>query len=540
MHANFGNEWWRGAAIYQIYPRSFLDSNGDGVGDLPGIASKLDHVAGLGVDGVWLSPFFTSPMADFGYDVADYKNVDPVFGAMEDFDALVARAHALGLKVIIDQVYCHTSDQHAWFSESRSSRRNEKADWYVWADAKPEGSPPTNWLSLFGGPAWSWDTVRKQYYLHHFLKQQPTLNLHNDAVIDALIEVGKFWIARGVDGFRLDALNVGMHDQKLRDNPAADNGAEAATPYSMQDHPYTLSHPKMDAAVARMSEAFRAASGEDFFTVAEVVGADPHPVMKKFTTGADRLSTAYSFDFIGANAASADLLRRTLSIWPNEIDRGYPAWALSNHDCRRVASRWRIGEDRDARARLFAMLYAALRGTIFIYQGEELGLPQADVPPDRLVDPEGLAYGSASQGRDGARTPMPWTSGGPYAGFSSVEPWLPVDAAHAKLAVDKQEGDDRSVLSLFRDVFALRRSSEALRRGNLEILDAPENILAVRRTLSREEWICVYNFSTDETDWAPPAAQKYGIKLSVNFENTSMTPPVILPPLSAYAAHAIA
>lgn len=539
MPARYGKEWWRGGAIYQIYPRSFLDSNGDGVGDLPGITSKLDYIASLGVDGVWLSPFFTSPMADFGYDVADYKNVDPVFGALKDFDALVARARALGLKVVIDQVYCHTSDQHDWFSESRASRQNKNAGWYVWADAKPDGSPPNNWLSLFGGPAWSWDAGRKQYYLHHFLKQQPTLNLHNSDVIDALIDVGKFWIARGVDGFRLDALNVGMHDKQLRDNPPAENSASAATPYLMQDHRYTLSHPKMDTVVAQMSKAFRTAGGDDFFTVAEIVGAEPHAVMKNFTTGADRLSAAYSFDFIGASEASADLLRRTLSVWPNEIDQGYPAWALSNHDCRRVASRWRIGDNRDAGARLFAMLYLAFRGTIFVYQGEELGLPQADVPPDRLVDPEGLAYGSASQGRDGARTPMPWLSGKPFAGFSSVEPWLPVDAAHAALAVDTQDSDDGSVLSLFRQVTALRRNSEALLRGALEILDTPENVLAVRRTLGDEEWICVYNISAQETSWEPPTTQPYEIALSANFENNTTSPPKILPPFAAYAARAI-
>ena len=536
MPVSLGKEWWRGGAIYQIYPRSFLDSNGDGVGDLAGIISKLDYVASLGVDGVWLSPFFTSPMADFGYDVADYKNVDPVFGTLKDFDALVARAHELSLKVVIDQVYCHTSDRHAWFSESRTDRQHEKADWYVWADAQPDGSPPNNWLSLFGGPAWTWDTRRRQYYLHHFLKEQPTLNLHNKAVIDALIDVGKFWVDRGVDGFRLDALNVGMHDQRLRNNLPADDIANAATPYAMQDHVHTLSQPGMESVVAKIAKAFRRAGGDDFFTVAEIVGADPHAVMKKYTAGSDQLSTAYSFDFIGASAASADLIKRALSMWPNEIDRGYPSWALSNHDCRRVASRWRIGDNGNASARLFALLYAALRGTIFIYQGEELGLPQADIPPDRLVDPEGLAYGSASQGRDGARTPIPWASRQPFAGFSTAEPWLPVDPAHGVLAVDAQDGDDQSVLSFFRRVLAVRQSSQALRRGDLTILEAPENILAVRRTLGDEDWICVYNISAVEASWTPQPAPTYDVVLSANFENDLTSPPTVLPPLAGYAA----
>ncbi|HEY7004942.1 MAG TPA: alpha-amylase family glycosyl hydrolase, partial [Sphingomicrobium sp.] len=258
--------WWRGAAIYQIYPRSFVDSDGSGIGDLPGITQRLDYVASLGVDGIWLSPFFTSPMRDFGYDVADYRDVDPVFGTLADFDSLVGRAHALNLKVIIDQVYSHSSDQHAWFQESRSSRDNAKSDWYVWADAKPDGSPPNNWQSVFGGPAWQWDARRGQYYLHNFLAEQPDLNLHNPAVQDALLDVARFWLDRGVDGFRIDAINFAMHDPDLRDNPPAPNGGKRTRSFDFQQHLYNQSHPDIVKFLERLRSVTD--SYKDRFTLA--------------------------------------------------------------------------------------------------------------------------------------------------------------------------------------------------------------------------------------------------------------------------------
>ncbi len=530
-------EWWRGAAIYQIYPRSFADSNGDGIGDLPGITAKLDYVASLGVNGIWLSPFFTSPMADFGYDVSDYRNVDPTFGALADFDALIERAHGLGLKVIIDQVYCHTSDKHEWFFESRQSRHNDKNDWYVWANAKEDGTPPNNWLSVFGGPAWTWDCRRRQFYLHHFLKEQPTLNLHNSTVIDALIDVGKFWIERGVDGFRLDALNIGMHNEELKDNPPAGNWDIAERAYDMQNHIHTLSHPKMEKVVQRFSKAFREFGGQSFFTVAEIGGPNPHPVMKSFTRGAENLSSAYCFDFIGSASVTRDYMRYALSQWPNTEDDGYPAWALSNHDCRRVASRWMRGDDRNANARLFALFHACFRGATFIYQGEELGLPQADIPFEQLVDPEGIAHWPESQGRDGARTPMPWHVDQPHAGFSEIEPWLPVNEAHRALAVDAQEGADQSVLTFFRKVLAMRQSSETLRGGDCVVLDAPESVLVVRRVLNGDEWLCVYNISTATTDWPTSHADGFEIILSTNMNETPSTAPDLLPPLAGFVAH---
>ena len=286
--------WWKGAVIYQIYPRSFRDTNGDGIGDLPGVLAGLDHIASLGVDGIWISPFFTSPMADYGYDVADFCGVDPVFGTLEDFDAIVEKAHALGLKVIIDQVYSHTSDHHDWFIESRSSRDNPRADWYVWADPKSDGSPPNNWQSVFGGASWEWDARRGQYYFHNFLKEQPDLNLHNPDVQDALIAAGQFWLDRGVDGFRLDALNFSMHDQMLRDNPPSGVSAHEATrPFDMQLKKYNMSQPEIVEFIERFRVMLAAYPGT--FTVAEVGGPTPIQEMHAFTQGEKRLNSAYNF-----------------------------------------------------------------------------------------------------------------------------------------------------------------------------------------------------------------------------------------------------
>ncbi|MEO1028885.1 MAG: alpha-glucosidase [Pseudomonadota bacterium] len=533
---SLGVEWWRGATIYQIYPRSFADSNNDGVGDLKGITSRLDHVASLGVDGIWLSPFFTSPMADFGYDVSDYCDVDPIFGTLSDFDAMIDRAHALDLKVIIDQVYCHTSDRHAWFAESRQSQENGKEDWYVWADCRPDGTPPTNWLSVFGGPAWTWDGRRRQFYLHHFLKEQPTLNLHNPEVVEALIEAGKFWINRGVDGFRLDALNMGMHDLDMRDNPPLDNSGSADRPFDMQKHTYTLSHPKMEDVVEQFAAAFRSSGGDDFFTVAELGGAEPHRVMQAYTRGDDRLSTAYSFDLIGASSVSGDYMRDTLSKWSNDPSTGYPAWALSNHDCVRVASRWGIGDDLDANARLFALLHASFSGVTFLYQGEELGLPQAEIPFERLVDPEGIANWPTSQGRDGARTPMPWHAGQPFGGFSEIEPWLPVNDSHIQLAVDTQELDPASMLAFTREVVATRRESRTLRLGEYSVSPAPDNVLVVNRILEGDEWLCVYNFSDTPSDWPSQLGEGFAIMLAANLATELGVPPETLPPLGGFIA----
>jgi alpha-glucosidase len=488
--------WWKGAAIYQIYPRSFADSSGDGIGDLPGILGKLDYVASLGVDAIWLSPFFPSPMRDFGYDVADYCGVDPIFGTLSDFDAIVERAHALKLKVIIDQVYSHTSDQHPWFRESRSNRTNPKADWYVWADAKADGSPPTNWQSVFGGPAWTWDARRGQYYFHNFLAEQPGLNVHNPDVQQALLDVAAFWLDRGVDGFRLDAINFAMHDPELRDNPPASPGSKRSRPFDFQEHRYNQSHPD----IAKFLERIRALTDRygGRFTVAEVGGDDALAEMHAFTADDARLNSAYGFNFLYADKLTPALVASVAEDWPEEA--GWPSWAFENHDAPRAISRWADEEYSDRVARLKMLLLCSLRGSIILYQGEELGLPQVDVPFDQLRDPEAIANWPETLSRDGARTPMPWSSGAPNLGFSPSQPWLPVGANHVPLAIDKQDADEDSVLNFTRRCLDVRNRHPALHHGAMRIIDASGDLLVFEREADGAKLRCSFNLSDSESD----------------------------------------
>ena len=489
--------WWRGAVIYQIYPRSFADSNGDGIGDLPGITQKLDYVRSLGVDCIWLSPFFTSPMRDFGYDVADYCGVDPVFGTVADFDELVARAHSLGLKVIIDQVYSHSSDQHPWFQESRSNRDNPRADWYVWADAKQDGSPPNNWQSVFGGPAWTWDARRGQYYLHNFLKEQPDLNLHNRDVQDALLGAARFWLDRGVDGFRIDAINFAMHDPDLRDNPPAPSGGKRTRPFDFQQHVYNQSHPD----IVKFLERLRGVTDSygERFTLAEVGGEHALKEMREFTQGDTRLNSAYGFDFLYAEQLTPNLVASIAEAWPE--DAGWPTWAFENHDAPRAISRWAGEEHRDRFGRTKMLLLCSLRGSITLWQGEELGLPQIDVPFDRLKDPEAIANWPQTLSRDGARTPMPWQSDAPQFGFSTTEPWLPVGKSHAYLAVDRQDASTDSLLQFTRECLRLRRAHPALRHGSIKVTRADEHTLVFERTADGERLRCAFNLSSQAAEF---------------------------------------
>jgi len=500
--------WWRGAAIYQIYPRSFADSNGDGIGDLAGITAHLDHVASLGVDGIWLSPFFTSPMVDFGYDVADYCDVDPIFGTLADFDALVARAHALGLRVIIDQVYSHTSDAHPWFRDSRASRANAKADWYVWADARPDGSPPNNWQSVFGGPAWTWDARRRQYYMHNFLSAQPQLHVHLPEVQQALLDTARFWLERGVDGFRVDAINFAMHDPELRDNPPApETNGVRTRPFDFQQHVHNQSHPDIPAFLERL----RTLTDEYGvrFTVAEVGGPSPEREMHAFTAAGRRLNSAYGFNFLYADKLTPALVREAVEQWPDVPGTGWPSWAFENHDAPRALSRWTTADHRDAFASLKMLLLVTLRGNIFLYQGEELGLTQVEIPFDRLQDPEAIANWPLTLSRDGARTPMPWSANAPHLGFSAVEPWLPTGPDHAALAVDAQEADPTSLLALTRRLLAFRNASAALLTGDIRVIEASDTLLAFERIAPDERLLCAFNIGDAPRDWRPDDADAW-------------------------------
>ena len=507
--------WWRGAMIYQVYPRSFADSNGDGIGDLPGITAKLDYVASLGVDAIWLSPFFTSPMKDFGYDVADYCGVDPIFGTLADFDDLVAKAHSLGLKILIDQVYSHTSDLHPWFAESRADQSNAKSDWYVWADAKPEGSPPNNWQSVFGGPAWTWDARRGQYHMHNFLSSQPQLNVHNAEVQNALLGVAKFWLDRGVDGFRVDAINFAMHDPEFRDNPPAPAGNGVRTrPFDFQLKVHNQSHPDIPGFIERIRALTD--SYPDRFTVAEVGGNEPDREMKAFTAHETHFNSAYGFNFLYAEQLTPALVREAVEAWPDEDGIGWPTWAFSNHDAPRWISRWAPADARDAYARMAMMLFAALRGNVILWQGEELGLTQVDIPFDKLQDPEAIANWPLTLSRDGTRTPMPWVASEQHCGFSHAEPWLPFGHDHAAMAVDQQNTDAASLLSLTSDLLAFRNAHEAMLVGNLTIIEARGDLLVFERRSPTEHLICAFNMGATPLEWQPSQPDRWRIVKYVN------------------------
>ena len=500
-------EWWRGCTIYQIYPRSFQDTSGDGSGDLRGVTGRLAHVASLGVDAVWLSPFFKSPMADMGYDVSDYRAVDPMFGTIEDFDAVVAEAHRLGLKVIIDQVLSHSSDRHEWFIESRASRDNPKADWYVWADAKPDGTAPSNWLSVFGGPAWEWDSTRRQYYMHNFLASQPDLNFHNPEVQDALLETVRFWLERGVDGFRLDTVNYYVHDRWLRGNPPlASSVARTNTetnPYLYQEHLFDKTQPENLAFLQR----FRALLDQyDDRAVVGEVGDEGRSLqtLAAYTSGGDKLNMCYTFDLLGPQFSAAHV-RGCVEAFETAVSEGWVCWAFSNHDVVRHVTRWtRPGGDPDAVARFSIALLSCLRGSICLYQGEELGLQEAELAFEDLRDPYGIRFWPGFKGRDGCRTPMVWEAAAANAGFSTGKPWLPVPDSHRARAADVQNGEGTSVLAAYRAMLAVRRQHPALIRGSIRFLDAEGDVLAFIRESDGERLLCVFNFADEPANWSAP------------------------------------
>ena len=484
-------EWWRGAVTYQVYPRSFQDDDGDGVGDLKGIARRLGHVADLGVDAIWLSPVFASPMKDMGYDVSDYRAIDPVFGTLADFDALVGRAHDLGLKVIIDQVLSHSSDRHPCFLESRTSRTGRYADWYVWADPKADGTPPNNWLAIFGGGAWTWEARRHQYYFHNFLAAQPDFNFHNPEVQAFHLDNMRFWLERGVDGFRLDTVNYYFHDRLLRDD-AADFRVKRkpeANPYAMQYHLFSKNQPENIAFLEKM----RALTDEyDARMMVGEVGDSHHAIelMGQYTSR-HRLHQCYSFAMLGAEFSPGHF-RSKIEGFFRGAPEGWPCWAFSNHDVNRHVTRWAgHAVDSAALARQAAALLLSFQGSICIYQGEELGQTETELDFEELTDPAGISFWPEEKGRDGCRTPMVWEAAAPNAGFSAANrTWLPVKPAQAAVAVDTQ--GPGSVMAFYREMLALRKSRPDLRTGATLFFDLPEPLLGFRRG---EGTLCLFNLS---------------------------------------------
>ncbi|MEO1637664.1 MAG: alpha-amylase family glycosyl hydrolase [Pseudomonadota bacterium] len=495
-------EWWRDAVIYQIYPRSFQDDNGDGIGDLCGITRRLPHVASLGVDCIWLSPIFMSPQKDMGYDISDYAAIDPIFGSLEDFDALIARAHELGLKVITDQVLSHTSDQHPWFKQSRQSRDNARADWYVWADPLPDGSPPTNWHSHFGGPAWEYEPARGQYYLHNFLAEQPDLNYHCPDVVEAILETCAFWLDRGLDGFRLDTVNYFYHDQELRSNPPAQAKPQvmATDLYGMQKNIYNKTRPENLGFLEKMRKLTD--RYDDIMMVGEVgeMGQRSIEIMGEYTEGSSRLHMAYSFAMLSPEF-TPEHFRNCIEGFQKGAPDGHPKWSFSNHDVPRHVSRWaEHAVDEDAMARLACAMLMSFEGTIGIYQGEELGQTETEMMFEELTDLQAIRYWPTVKGRDGCRTPMVWEKDAVNAGFSDGTPWLPVKDPQAAHAVDTQEGDEGSVLQFYRQMIAFRKDQTALRAGKTRFIGLPDPILAFDRATDDRTLTCVFNLSPDPQD----------------------------------------
>lgn len=511
-------DWWRGAVIYQIYPRSYQDSNGDGIGDLAGIVQRLPYIATLGVDAIWISPFFTSPMKDFGYDVSNYCDVDPMFGSLSDFDKLIETAHALGIRILIDLVLSHTSDAHPWFVESRASKTNPKSDWYVWSDPKPDGTPPNNWLSIFGGSAWQWDTCREQYYLHNFLTSQPDLNFHCPAVQDALLEVANFWLERGVDGFRLDTINFYTHDKELRNNPAlpkerrnADT-APAVNPYNHQEHIYSKNRPEnLDflRKLRAVMEPYGAAA------VGEVGDAQRGlEIMGEYTAGDDLMQMCYAFEFLSPEQPTPARIAEVMARVDEVAADGWACWAFSNHDVVRHTTRWHLSDEAQ---RMFTTLIMCLRGSVCIYQGEELGLPEGEVAFEDLQDPYGIEFWPEFKGRDGCRTPMVWQNDNANGGFSAGKPWLPVSAAHLGRSVAVAEEDPTAIIHHYRRAIALRHAHGALTKGGHSPLKSVGNVVYFTRQADDDELLCVFNVGdtpavvdVPEGNWTPIAADLGG------------------------------
>jgi alpha-glucosidase len=489
--------WWRDGVIYQIYPRSFADSNGDGLGDLPGIISRLDYLADLGIDALWLSPVYPSPDKDFGYDVSDYCNIDPRYGTLADFDRLVAEAHARGLRLIMDMVMNHTSDQHAWFQESRSSLDNPKRAWYIWRDSPPISAGnggsrrgvPNNWQASFGGKAWEYDAATGQYYLHLFTKEQPDVNWRNPAVRQAQLGAFRFWMERGVDGFRLDVFNAYFKHADFPDN-LPKFGLRG---FDRQRHIYDMDQPEMLPLLNELRALLD--SYPERYSVGETYLATPQKTVSY--CGPDKLHAAFSFDFtsnelsypwnprwIMEQIARREQTFNAAGVWPTNV--------MSNHDLPRAASRYTKGDD-DSQARIAMALLLTLRGTPFIYYGEEIGMRDISLRRSEILDPPGQRYWPIYKGRDGCRSPMQWDDG-IHAGFSTGKPWLKVNPDFVSRNVSAQQGDPGSLLNFTKTLLALRKAQPALRRGDYLPLETQSGCLAYLRSTPGQTILVAINF----------------------------------------------
>ncbi|MDB5452365.1 MAG: alpha-amylase [Caulobacteraceae bacterium] len=489
--------WWKHGVIYQVYPRSFQDTDGDGVGDLAGVIARLDYLVALGVDAVWLSPIFRSPMADFGYDVADHTAIDPLFGDMATFETLVAQAHARGLKVILDYIPNHTSDQHPWFQASRADRGHPQRDWYVWRDGAPDGGPPNNWRGEFGGPAWTWDEASGQYYYHAFLPAQPDLNWRNPAVVTAMLDVLRFWLNRGVDGFRVDAIHHLFESEDLADNPPNPAWRPQDPPTEALLRVNTVDRPETHGAVAAMRRLLDSHGGERVLIGEAYLPL--HRLMTYYGAAGDGFHLPFNFHLMTTAwtpEAIAGLIRAYEAALPVG---GWPNWVLGNHDRARLASR--LGR---AQARVAAMLLLTLRGAPTLYQGDELGMTDVEIPPDRVRDPWEMNLPGLGLGRDPVRTPMLW-NGGPNAGFSGAKPWLPLSPDWRDLHAVRQAAEAGSLLNLYQELIALRRREPALTHGAYGPIASDGTLLAYERRAKGERLLIILELGGQEAVCDTPA-----------------------------------
>jgi alpha-glucosidase len=477
-----GATWWQKGIVYQIYPRSFQDSNGDGIGDLEGIRRRLDYLCELGADALWISPIYPSPMVDFGYDILDYRGIDTIFGTIESFDRLLAEADIRGLKVVLDFVPNHTSDQHPWFLESRSSRQNPKRSWYLWRDPAPDGGPPNNWLANFGGSGWEFDAATGQYYYHAFLKEQPDLNWRNPEVRQAMYDVLRFWLNRGVDGFRVDVLWLLIKDEHFRDNPPNPNWQPQQASIERLVQSYSADQPEVHEVIAEMRTVV------DTYTDRVLIGEIYLPVQRLVSYyGRDMRGAHLPFNFQLIFAAwKAQAISQIVAEYEAALPPcGWPNWVLGNHDQKRIATRVGIDE-----ARVAAMLLLTLRGTPTLYYGDELGLENVPVPPDQAQDPWEKNEPGLGLGRDPARTPMPW-DGSNNAGFTTGTPWLPLNANRAICNVSILSTDPRSILTLYRRLIALRRERAALHSGDYIAVQSNGDVMVFERRYNNEDSLLV-------------------------------------------------
>ena len=499
--------WWESAVFYQIYPRSFKDSNNDGIGDLAGVIEKLDHLndgkgGGLGIDAIWFSPFFPSPQADFGYDVSDYCNIDSDYGTLEDFDQLVEESHRRGIKIVLDLVLNHSSDQHKWFQESRKNSTNSKVDWYVWADPKPDGSPPNNWLAVFGGAAWTFEPQRGQYYLHNFLPEQPDLNWYNPEVREALADVVRFWMKRGADGFRLDTANYYAYDRQLRDNPKRPENSELmedgqeANPLSQYITKYSKDRPENLEFIHFLRKIF---DENGVVSIGEIGSAEGLESTLKLGTdyvkNGKGLHLAYTFSMLNKNM-NAEYLEHVLRVTEESIEDGWPCWSLSNHDCMRMISRFDCFGERDGFQQMMLLLLLSLRGTPIIYYGEEVDMQEYEITKDELRDPQGIRFWPDIKGRDGCRLPFPWDSKLTNQGFNSgTKPWLP---AVNKLSLDQAKADSGSTFHVLQEMLQIRKKFPALQNGSYRKILLDGDCFVFERKTEDETMLIAANFSIEE------------------------------------------